>query len=424
LATWVFVLLSLLMLINVPIGIAIGLASIIGLSAFTDIDLMIVVQRMFTAVDNFTMMALPFFIMAGQLMSQGGISKRLIRFASALVGSIRGGVGFVNVLSCMFFAAMSGSGVATTAAIGSSLIPEMKKRKYNEDLAVAITCSAGALGPIIPPSILFVTYGVIADVSIGDLFLGGVVPGVLIGLALMVVVYIYALKYDIAAEERAPLGELWGSFKDAFLSLLMPIIILGGIYGGIFTPTEAAIIATSYALVVSVWVYKEIKIKDLPAIFLVSGIASATILFIVATAFSFSWLLTSENVPTAIANFLVDIAGSKVILLLFINIVLLIAGCFIDLNATIIVLTPILLPALIQLGVSPLHFGVIMVVNMSLGLVTPPLGLNLYVGAGISNLSVERISKAVIPFLLVSILVLLFITYIPSLSLFLPQLMR
>jgi C4-dicarboxylate transporter DctM subunit len=421
---WVMVIMSALMLINVPIGISIGLASIIGLSIFTNVSLMIVIQRMFTAVDNFTMMALPFFIIAGELMSKGGISKRLIRFASAILGAARGGIGLVTVLSCMFFAAMSGSGVATTAAIGSSLVPEMKKNNYSEKFAVAITCSAGALGPIIPPSILFVTYGVVADVSIGDLFLGGVIPGILIGLALMVMVYIYSIKYNYGGGERSSFKDLWNSFKDASLALLMPIIILGGIYGGIFTPTEAAIVASAYSLVISVFIYKDIKFTDLPIIFLNSAITSATILFIVGTAFAFSWLLTSQGVPAKIADFIISITSNKYILLMLINIILLIAGCFIDLNATIIVLTPILLPALVKLGVSPLHFGVIMVVNMSLGLVTPPLGLNLYVGSGISNISIEDLSKAVLPFLIVSILILFVITHVPSISMALPELIR
>jgi C4-dicarboxylate transporter DctM subunit len=422
-AIWVFIILGILIIINIPIGISIGLASVIGLSLFTKIPLMIVVQRMFTAVDNFTMMAIPFFILAGELMSRGGIAKRLVRFASAVIGTARGGLAQVTVLSCMFFAAMSGSGPATTSAIGGALIPEMTKRNYNKDFATAITCAAGALGPIIPPSILFVTYGVVANVSIGSLFLSGVVPGILIGLALMIVVYFYSAKFNYKGESTFSLKEVWNSFKESILALMMPLIILGGIYGGIFTPTEAAIVATSYSLIVGLFIYKEIKFSDLPAIFLKTGISASTIMFIVGTAFAFSWLLTSQDIPTQIANFIIGITENKYVLLLLVNILLLICGCFIDLNATIIVLTPILLPALVRLGVDPLHFGVVMVVNMSLGLLTPPLGLNLYVGAGLSEISIEQISKSVFPFLLVSILVLFLITYIPSLCTFLPSLM-
>jgi C4-dicarboxylate transporter DctM subunit len=420
-ATVVFILMGALMFIGVPIGLAIGFTSIMGLILYTDVSLMIVVQRMFTAVNNFTMMALPFFILAGDLMSRGGISKRLIRFASALLGSVRGGLAQVTVMSCMFFAAMSGSGVATTAAVGGSLIPEMEEKGYDKTFSTAITCSAGALGPIIPPSILFVTYGVVADVSISALFMGGIIPGILIGLALMAVVYFYSRKYDYKGVARVKFKELWISFKESILALLMPLIILGGIYGGIFTPTEAAIVATAYSVILSVVVYKEIGLKQLPAIFLKSAVTSATILFIIGTAFAFSWMLTQQNVPAQIADAMVAFTSSKIIMLLLVNLVLLIAGCVIDLNATIIVLTPILLPAIVRLGIDPLHFGIIMVTNMSLGLVTPPLGLNLYVGSKIANISIEKLSKGIIPFLIAAIAVLMMITFIPTLSTFLPQ---
>lgn len=422
--TWIFIILIVLFLISVPIGISIGLASIIGLLLFTDVPLMIVVQRMFSAVDNFTMTAIPFFIMAGELMSRGGIAKRLVKFASSVIGTLRGGLAQVSVLSCMFFAAMSGSGPATVSSIGTALIPEMSKRNYDKRFSTAITCAAGALGPIIPPSILFVTYGVVANVSIGGLFLGGLIPGVLIGLALMIVVYIYSLKHDYKGQTKASIKEVWISFIDSILALMMPIIILGGIYGGVFTPTEAAIVATSYSLIVGLFIYKEIKFSDLPDIFLKTCISASTILFIVGTAFAFSWLITSQDIPNQIANFIISTTNNKNVFLLLVNILLIICGCFIDLNATIIVLTPILLPAAIMLGVDPLHFGVIMVVNMSLGLITPPLGLNLYVGSSISGLSIEDISISTLPFLMVSILVLLFITYFPILSTLLPSLMK
>ena len=420
-AATVFILMGLFMILRVPIGISIGFASIIGLLMYTDVSIMIVAQRMFSAVNNFSMMALPFFILAGELMSRGGISDRLIRFASAILGSTRGGLAQVSVLSCMFFAAMSGSGVATTAAVGGSLIPKMVERGYDNRFSTALTCTAGALGPIIPPSILFVTYGVVANVSIGGLFIGGILPGVLIGLALMIVVYAYSVKRNYRGEPRAGWKELFVAFRKSILALFMPFIILGGIYGGFFTPTEAAIVATTYSIFLGVVVYREISLKELPALFLRAGITSATILFIVGTAFSFSWLLTSQNVPAQIAQAMVGFTSNKYIMLLLVNIVLLIAGCVIDLNATIIVLTPILLPAIVAMGIDPLHFGVIMVTNMSLGLVTPPLGLNLYVGAKISDLSVEDISKGVVPFLLAAIFILLLVTYIPPLATFLPQ---
>lgn len=419
----IFTLFAIFLVANIPIAVSIGLSSLLALAIGTNVPLTIVAQRMYAAVDSFPMMAIPYFIVAGALMERGGISKRLINFASSLVGSLTGGLGQVSVLTSMFFAAISGSGPATTAAIGSIMIPAMERNNYSRSFATALQATAGALGPLIPPSILFITFGVATGESIGDLFISGAVPGILVGLSLMFTVYIIAKRKGYAGTgHRTSIKELVKSAKDASWALLMPVIILGGIYGGIFTPTEAAVVSAVYGLLVGMFVYKELKLSDLAGIFVKSAVTSAMVMYVIATASAFSWILSNEQVPTKIANFLIGIAPNPIMFLLLVNILLLIVGCFIELNAAIVILAPLLLPVVLQMGIDPIHFGAIMVTNLCLGLVTPPLGVNLYVASGISGLSIEKVSKALVPFLAAAIIALMLITYIPQISLALVQL--
>jgi len=417
-AVLLFLLFALFLVANIPIAVAIGLASILALAIATDVPLMVVAQRMYAAVDSFPLMAIPYFIVAGALMESGGISRRLINLASSLVGALPGGLGQVSVLTSMFFSAISGSGPATTAAIGGVMIPAMERHNYSRSFATALQATAGALGPLIPPSVLFITFGVATGESIGDLFIAGAVPGILVGLSLMVTVYIIAKKNGyVGTGQRTSWRDICKHAKEASWALLMPVIILGGIYGGVFTPTEAAVVSAVYGLVVGMFIYRELKLSDLPNIFVKSAVTSAMVMYVIATASAFSWILSNERVPAQIANFMVGAVPSPILLLLLLNILLLITGCFIELNAAVVILAPLLMPVMINIGIDPIHFGAIMVANLCMGLVTPPLGVNLYVASGISKMKIEELSKAIIPFMAAAIVALLIITYIPEVSL-------
>ncbi|MBZ4653917.1 MAG: dicarboxylate transporter, DctM subunit [Peptococcaceae bacterium] len=419
-----FSLFALFLIADIPIAISIGLSSLLALAIATNVPLAVVAQRMYAAVDSFPMMAIPYFIVAGALMERGGISRRLINLASSLVGSLPGGLGQVTVLTSMFFAAISGSGPATTAAIGGIMIPAMERSNYNRSFATALQATAGALGPLIPPSILFITFGVATGESIGDLFLSGALPGVLVGLSLMIMVYFISKKNGyVGTGNKASIKDVLNNAKQASWALMMPVIILGGIYGGVFTPTEAAVVSAIYGLIVGFFVYRELKLSDLPKIFVQSAVTSAMVMYVIATASAFSWIMSNAQIPTQIANFIIQLAPNKYILLLFLNILLLITGCFIELNAAIVILAPLLMPIMVKMGVDPIHFGAIMVTNLCLGLVTPPLGVNLYVASGISKLRIEEVAKSLIPFLAAAIVALLLITYIPEISLYLPKVM-
>ena len=410
--------------LGVPIAISMGLASALAIWFDGGTPLIVLVQRSFTSIDSFPLMAIPFFILAGTLMEFGGISKRLIAFANVLTGHFAGGLAIVTVVTSMFFAAISGSSAATTAALGSLLIPAMISRGYHRNFAGAVQAVSGELGVIIPPSIPLILYGVSAGVSIGDLFMAGMMPGILIGLSLIVTVYFISKKRNYPKEERKTSAEVWKAFKDAFLALLMPVIILGGIYGGIFTPTEAAGVAVAYAFIVGVFIYKEIKIKELLKIFINSAITTSTIMFIIASAGLFGWVLTREGVPQDVATFLIGISDNPIVFLLVVNLFLIIVGMFMETNASIIILTPLLVPVAMQLGVDPVHFGIIMIVNLALGMCTPPLGINLFIASEIAKIRLDQITRGMIPFYFVLVLVLLLVTYIPQISLFLPNLLN
>jgi len=375
-----------------------------------------VVKEMFAAINKFPLAAIPFFILAGNLMESGGISTRLVDFAKSIVGGVQGGLGATCVLTCMIFAAVSGSSVATTFAIGAILIPALIKHGYPTNYAAALQATAAELGVIIPPSIPMILYGVSAEVSIGELFISGFGPGLLIGVALMVYVIVYArIKGYGKGDKEGKLPFLLAARK-AVLALFMPVIILGGIYGGVFTPTEASVVAVFYAFIVGVFVYRETRFSDLPRVLKKSVISSAVIMFIIANAGLFSYLITRAGVPDRIAAFLVEILQSPVLFLLGVNAALFVIGMFIETSASIIVLAPILAPVAVHFGIDPVHFGIIMVVNLALGMITPPFGVNLFAACTVARISLDQIIPRLLPFVLVILVCLMAITFMPFIS--------
>jgi C4-dicarboxylate transporter DctM subunit len=423
LALFLFGVFALLLVIGVPIAIALGMAAFASIWTFTTVDMSIAPQVMFKAVNSFPMMAIPFFILAGNVMSSGGISERLVKFASSLVGSLTGGLAHITVLASMFFAAISGSSPATTAAIGSVMVPAMTERGYDKNFATAVAAAAGTVGVVIPPSIPMVLYAVLAGVSIGRLFLAGFGPGILMGLSMMAVVYFISKREGYVGTGKFSFRDLLVSFKDSFFALLMPIIILGGIYGGIFTPTEAAAVAVVYGVIVGFFVYRELKIKDIPDILYKSAVGTAVIMFLISGANLFGWFLVREMIPQSIAAAMVAVTDNPYVIIFLINILLLILGTFLNTTAAIVLVTPILLPVLLQVGIDPLFMGAVMVVNLAVGMITPPVGLCLFVACNISNITLDAITKSVLPLLLVLIVCIFLISYIPGIVMFLPNLL-
>ncbi|MDA1310110.1 MAG: TRAP transporter large permease [Proteobacteria bacterium] len=413
------------MAIGVPIVFSLGFAPLVGfLVADKTIFLNMIVQRTFAGINQFPLLAIPFFILAGEVMNQGGITLSLVRFANTLVGHLRGGLAHVNIVTSMLFAGLSGSAVADTSAIGSILIPAMEKDGYSRKFAAAVTAASSVIGPIIPPSIIMVIYAFMMNVSVAGLFAAGIVPGLVVGAGLMVVTAIISKRRNYPkADKRASLKEVGGAAGDAFLPLLTPVIILGGILGGVFTPTEAAAVAAGYALILSLFVLRTLTPKDLPAIFTRAAIASAAILLVVGTATSFAWIATLSQVPNMLSELIFTLSDNPYLLLFLINIFLLLVGMFLDAGPAILILGPILAPTMIQLGIHPLHFAIIMCVNLTVGLATPPMGLILFVTSSITRLGVEVIAKEMLPFLAVEIVVIFLITYFPALSMTLPKLL-
>jgi tripartite ATP-independent transporter DctM subunit len=401
--------------LSVSVAVSIGLASLIG-AWQANLNLLAIVKEMFGAINKFPLAAIPFFILAGNLMESGGISQRLVEFAKSIVGGLQGGLAATCVLTCMIFAAVSGSSVATTFAIGAILIPALIKHGYPTNFAAALQATSAELGVIIPPSIPMILYGVAAEVSIGELFISGFGPGLLIGGALMVFVIVYARIKGYGKGDREGKMPVLAATRHAALALLMPVVILGGIYGGIFTPTEASVVAVFYALIVGVGVYRETKIADLPQVLRKSVISSAVIMFIIANAGLFSYLITRAGVPDAIGAFLVEWLRSPMLFLLGVNAALFVIGMFIETSASIIVLAPILAPVAQHFGIDPVHFGIIMVVNLALGMITPPFGVNLFAACTVARISVDQIVTRLLPFILVVLACLMVITYVPVIS--------
>jgi C4-dicarboxylate transporter, DctM subunit len=423
-AAVMFITLLILLFLSVPVAFSLGLASTIALASDGSMPLLVLVQRMFSALDLFPLMAIPFFILAGALMETGGISRRLVNFANSLVGTMTGGLAVVTVVTAMFFSAISGSSAATTAAIGSILIPAMVKKGYNVGFAGATTAVSGELGVIIPPSIPMIIFGISAGVSMTDLFIAGFLPGVLIGGSLILLVWFLSKSRGYQGETGITWGMRFKAFKEAILALLMPVIILGGIYGGIFTPTEAAVVAVFYSFIVGVFVYREMNWKRLIEIFSKSAITTSIIMIIIANAGMFGWILTREQVPQKVAAFFTAFSDSPYVFLIMVNILLLFVGMFFETSAAIIILAPLLTPVAVSLGIDPVHFGMIVIVNLAIGMVTPPVGVNLFVAAQVANIKLERLTKALIPFFIVLILNVLIISYVPALSLWLPSLLK
>ncbi|ODS63822.1 MAG: C4-dicarboxylate ABC transporter permease [Acidovorax sp. SCN 65-108] len=402
--------------LTVSVAVSIGLASILGIQV-ANANMLISVKEMFGSINKFPLAAIPFFILAGNLMETGGISRRLVEFAKSIVGGVQGGLPMTCVLTCMIFAAVSGSSVATTFAIGAILIPALIKHGYPTSYAASLQATSAELGVVIPPSIPLILYGVSAEVSIGELFIAGFGPGVLIAGALMLFVWAYCKwkgwgKND--GDGRMPLGK---ATLQAGWALLMPVIILGGIYGGVFTPTEASAVAVFYALIIGVVIYREIRIKDLFGILRKSAISSAVIMFIIANAGLFAFLITRAGVPDAIGRWLEAVLQSPTLFLLGVNAALFFIGMFIETSAAIIVLAPILAPVAMHFGVDPVHFGLIMVVNLAMGMITPPFGVNLFAACTVARISLDRIVGHLIPFVLVIMACLMIVTYVPQLSL-------
>ncbi|MFB5662252.1 TRAP transporter large permease [Alteribacillus sp. HJP-4] len=422
---WLIPLLFLLILLRVPIAFALGAVSMTGI-LLTDPYLLINVPRqIFGGIESFSLIAVPLFILAGEVMTRGGISERLIRFSQMLVGFMPGGLAMVVVVASMFFSALTGTAIAAAAAIGGMMLPAMKKENYDVGFSASLVATSATIGPIIPPSIVLILFGVIASVSIGDLFIAGFVPGIMMGLGLMIYSFIVGKKNNYKARDTIPKPkEFFKGFADALLALIMPIIIIGGIISGIFTATESGVVAVFYALIIGMFVYKELTLKDLKDVFIATGKTTASIVFLIGTASLFIWFLSYESIPAQLTNMLGPVAENPLLLLLVINIILLLAGTFIDTISAVSIFTPLFLPLVIAAGIDPVHFGIIMAVNLTIGMATPPLGVTLFVTAKIAKIKVQDMFKHLVPQVGILIAVLLLITYIPEISLYLPELYR
>ncbi len=416
------------LLINVPIAVSIGLSTfltILYVMGSVDGAAKIIAQRMATGIDSFSLLAIPFFILAGLFMGRGGIARRLIEFAGALVGRFTGGLAYVNVLTCMLFGSISGSAVAAVSAVGGFMIPEMNKKGYHRDFNVAVSTTAATTGLMIPPSNIMIVYALVSGgVSILAMFMAGILPGIVFGLLLMLVSGIISRKRHYGAGDKAGLMQILRAFRRAILSLLLIVIVLGGILKGIFTATEAAAIAVVYALILAVVIYKEVKIKEIPEIMLQCGITTAVVMLLIATSAGMSWIMTYENIPQNVSAALLSISDNKIIIFLIINVLLLFVGTFMDMTPAVLIFTPIFLPVAQQLGVHPVHFGLIMIANLCIGLCTPPVGTCLFVGCGVGKTTIVKVTRPLIPFFAAMIAALMLVTYIPQISLLIPKLLK
>ena len=411
------------MALGMPIAISLGLASLTTILFFSQDSLASMSIKLFETSEAYTLLAIPFFVLAGNLMSTGGVARRMVTFAIAAVGHLRGGLAIASILACMLFAAVSGSSPATVVAIGSIVIAGMVKNGYTKEFAAGVICNAGTMGILIPPSIVMVVYAAVTEVSVGRLFMAGVIPGILLGGMLMAAVWWRAGKLQITPPAKATPGQVFKAFRESMWGLALLVIIMGGIYGGVFTPTEAAAVSAVYALFVAVFIYRDLSFKDLPEVFLESSKTTVMLMFIVANALLFAHVLTTERIPQTIAEHILAVGMTPWMFLLVVNVILLVAGNFMEPTGIILILAPIFFPIATQLGIDPIHLGVIMVVNMEIGMVTPPVGLNLFVTAGVTGMNLVQVTKAALPWLSVLLVFLVIITYIPQITLFLPDLM-
>lgn len=429
-----FVGLLVMLFVGVPVGFAIGGATMVSMYFCTNLNMIVNAQYCYSGISSFTVMAIPFFMLAGLIMSTGGIARRIVNFASALIDFVTGALGCVTILACMFFGALSGSGMATTSAIGGMMIPEMKRKGYDPAYAATLVCFGGIVGPIIPPSLSFVLYGATTGTPVPTLFLAGILPGIFLGLVFlgMNIIMCKRMGTDLRGAvdgeivvTKVPwkqsmlnrLKRIWIATRDGFWALLSPVIILGGIYSGVFTPTEAACISVVYSTVISLFVYKDMTMKDFYRTLLDAAVLNGITSFLLGYSTVFSTFMTFEKVPQMITEFLTGVSSNPIIVLLFVNLILLVVGCFLDTVPAIIVMAPMLLPTVKALGIHPAHFGVIMAVNLAMGLCSPPYGCNLFVGAAVAKIKMESMFKYIVPFFAVAIVALMIITYVPWLSL-------
>ena len=419
----IFTLLLVLMLTGMPISISLGLTVLTFLFTMTDVPLESVALKLFTGIEKFEIMAIPFFILAGNFLTHGGVARRMIKFASSMVGHWHGGLGLAGVLACALFAAVSGSSPATVVAIGSILLPAMIKAGFPNKFGAGIITTSGALGILIPPSIVMVMYSVATSTSVGALFMAGVVPGIALALTLGGVTWYRAKKFGYPRLPRASFAQRWKAFRESVWGLLLIVIVMGGIYTGIFTPTEAAAMAAVYAFFIAVFVYKDMGLKDVPKVLLSSANMSAMLLYIITNAMLFSFIMTNENIPQALADWMLGNGMGTIAFLLAVNVMLLLAGNFMEPSSITLIFAPILFPIAMKLGIDPVHFGIIMVVNMEVGMCHPPVGLNLYVASGITKMGITELTIAVWPWLLSMLGFLVVVTYWPGLSLWFPRML-
>ncbi len=418
-----FALLFGFMLLGMPIAIALGLSSLLTILLFGQDSMASLALKLFETSEHFTLLAIPFFILSGAFMTTGGVAKRMIRFANACIGHLRGGLAMASVMACMLFAAVSGSSPATVVAVGSIVIAGMVRNGYTKEFAAGVICNAGTLGILIPPSIVMVVYAAATETSVGKLFMAGVIPGIVLGLMLMAAIYFRARYLNIPRQPRASVHEMLVAGRDSIWGLLLLIIILGGIYGGVFTPTEAAAVAAVYAFIVAVFIYRDIGLKQVPDVLVDAAKVTVMLMFIVANALLFAHVLTTERIPQAITEQIVAMGMEPWQFLIVVNVLLLIAGNFMEPTGIILILAPILFPIAMELGIDPVHLGIIMTVNLEIGMITPPVGLNLFVTSGITGMSIFQVVRAALPWLSVLLVFLVIVTYVPQLSLFLPSLM-
>lgn len=411
-AALLFISFFVLLLLGVPVALSIGMASMAALTK-QGLPLMLITQRMFAGTDSFALIAVPFFILAGDLMASGKVSKTLVDFADSIFGFLKGGLSVVSVLAAMFFAAISGSGAATTAAVGATLVPELKRKGYAEDSAASLIAASGTIGVVIPPSVPMIIYAVIADQSVAKLFLNGFLPGVLMGVMLMAMAITQAYRRDYPKGAPFSLRTIWAAFRKAVWGLLTPVIILGGIFSGFFTPSESAVIAVNYALFVSLFIYRDINLKQLYEIMVRCVITTAVIMFVIATSAVLSWILANQNIPTMVAKAVLTLSSDPYVVMLLITGVILLTGFFVETASALIILTPVFLPLVTSMGIDLIHFGLIIVVGLAIGMVTPPVAINLYVASSITGLPIERISKAILPYLAGLLTALALVVYVP-----------
>ena len=410
--------------LGIPVAIALGLASIVTIALFADQSLAVLAQRFFSAMQVYPLLAVPFFILAGAFMTTGGVAKRLIAFANALVGHFQGGLAMAALLACAFFSAVSGSSPATVVAVGSIMIAGMQRSGYSKEFAAGLICNAGTLGILIPPSIVLVVYGAVTETSIRDLFIAGILPGLLLTAALLISVAVIARRKNMPRQPRADFATLLRTARVAIWGLLLIVIILGGIYMGVFTPTEAAAVAAVYAFFVAVFVYRDIRLREVPRVLTEGAKVTAMLMFIIGNAFLFGFVLTTEQIPQMASDWITSLGLPPWAFLIAVNLLLLLAGNFMEPTSVILILAPILFPIATELGIHPVHLGIIMTVNMEIGLITPPVGLNLFVTSGVAGMSAAAVVRAALPWLLVLLAVLIVITYVPAVSLSLPAMLN